>query len=63
MLGVQGGIKRARGAWFAYRRQDGREIRALAMFHPAFLLRQPAQKRFAWADLRAIAGALDRPTR
>jgi DNA polymerase len=63
LLGMQGGIMRARGSWFAYRRQDGRETRALAMFHPAFLLRQPAQKRFAWADMRAIASALKGPAR
>ncbi len=58
LLGVQTGITRARGSWFAYQRQDGREIRALAMLHPAFLLRQPAHKRFAWADMRALASAL-----
>ena len=55
LLGVEGGIMRARGSWFAYPRQVGREIRALAMLHPAFLLRQPAHKRFAWADMRALA--------
>lgn len=58
LLGVQGGILRTRGSWFDYPRQDGREIRALAMLHPAFLLRQPAHKRFAWADMRALASAL-----
>jgi uracil-DNA glycosylase len=58
LLGVQGGILRTRGSWFAYPRQNGREIRALAMLHPAFLLRQPAHKRFAWADMRALATAL-----
>ena len=63
LLGVQTGITRARGSWFAYPRQDGREIRALAMLHPAFLLRQPAHKRFAWADMRALASALEIPTR
>ena len=63
LLGVQTGITRARGSWFAYPRQDGREIRALAMLHPAFLLRQPAHKRFAWADIRALASALEIPTR
>jgi uracil-DNA glycosylase len=59
LLGVQGGIVRARGSWFPYQRQTGREIRALAMLHPAFLLRQPAHKRSAWADLRALADALE----
>jgi uracil-DNA glycosylase len=63
LLGVQTGITRARGSWFAYPRQDGREIRAFAMLHPAFLLRQPAHKRFAWADMRALASALGIPTR
>ena len=58
ILGVQGGIMRARGSWLAYPRQTGREIQALAMLHPAFLLRQPAHKRFAWADMRALARAL-----
>ncbi len=63
LLGVQTGITRARGSWFAYPRQDGREIRAFAMLHPAFLLRQPAHKRYAWADMRALASALGIPTR
>jgi uracil-DNA glycosylase family 4 len=58
LLGVQGGIVRARGSWFDYPRQVGGEIRALAMLHPAFLLRQPGHKQFAWADMRALASAL-----
>jgi uracil-DNA glycosylase family 4 len=62
MLGVQG-IMRARGSWFPYSGPGGREIRALAMLHPAFLLRQPAHKRFAWADMRALASALKSPRR
>ena len=60
LLGVQGGITRVRGSWFDYERDSGPPIRALAMFHPAYLLRQPAQKRLAWADMRALAKALDR---
>ncbi len=59
LLGVQGGITRMRGSWFDYERDGGPPIRALAMFHPAYLLRQPAQKRLAWADMRALAKALD----
>jgi uracil-DNA glycosylase len=62
LLGVEGGIMRARGSWFAYPRQGARQIPALAMLHPAFLLRQPAHKRFAWADMRALASAL-KPSR
>jgi uracil-DNA glycosylase len=60
ILGIQGGIMRARGSWFRHSCQDGRKIGALAMLHPAFLLRQPAHKRFAWADMRALASALKR---
>ena len=59
LLGVETGIKRARGSWFAYRRGAAREIRAFATYHPAYLLRQPAEKRLAWADLRALAKALE----
>ena len=62
MLGIESGIMRARGSWFAYPRQGARQIPALAVLHPAFLLRQPAYKRFAWADMRALASAL-KPSR
>lgn len=34
-------------------------IRAIATLHPAYLLRQPLQKRLAWRDLRALRAALD----
>lgn len=63
LLGVQGGITRVRGSWFDHQRESGRPLRALAMFHPAYLLRQPAQKRLAWADIRALAAALKMPSR
>ena len=58
LLGVKGGILRARGSWFTFQREGGRTIPALAMLHPAYLLRQPAHKRLAWADMRALASAL-----
>jgi uracil-DNA glycosylase len=58
LLGAEKGVMRARGSWFAYPRQSSGQIPALAMLHPAFLLRQPAHKRFAWADMRALAIAL-----
>ena len=58
LLGVREGITRARGTWFAYHCGDGRTLRALAMLHPAYLLRQPGQKRQAWADLRTLAREL-----
>lgn len=54
MLGRNEGITRLRGRWFTYTSTDGREIPATAIFHPAFLLRQPARKRESWRDLQAI---------
>ena len=35
-----------------------RDIRVMPTFHPAFLLRSPLQKRFAWRDFLAIKKAL-----
>jgi len=59
LLGVKDGITRARGTWFEYRCDDSRTLKAFATFHPAYLLRQPGQKRLAWMDMRALARALD----
>jgi uracil-DNA glycosylase len=50
MLGRIEGITRLRGRWLAYPLETG-EIPVLPMFHPAYLLRQPAAKRQAWQDL------------
>jgi uracil-DNA glycosylase len=53
----QKGITKIRGRWFSY--QTGTHtIRAMPTFHPAFLLRSPLQKRFAWRDFLAIKKAL-----
>ncbi|HET7680509.1 MAG TPA: uracil-DNA glycosylase, partial [Xanthobacteraceae bacterium] len=57
LLGIREGITKARGRWFAYH-TGKREIRAMATFHPAFLLRSPLQKRLAWRDFLAIKKAL-----
>ena len=57
LLGIKDGITRSRGRWFAYD-TGRREIRAFATFHPAFLLRSPLQKRFAWRDFLALKKAL-----
>ncbi|WP_075995872.1 uracil-DNA glycosylase [Salaquimonas pukyongi] len=52
------GILSLRGKWQKYR-VGGREVDALATLHPAYLLRQPAQKRLAWHDLLQIRAKLD----
>jgi DNA polymerase len=33
------------------------------MYHPAYLLRSPAQKRLAWRDLLALKKAIEEPAR
>ncbi|MEE2949778.1 MAG: uracil-DNA glycosylase [Pseudomonadota bacterium] len=56
VLGAEEGIMRLRGKWLTYTMDLTPEgtIPATAMLHPAYLLRQPAQKRFAWRDLLAL---------
>jgi uracil-DNA glycosylase family 4 len=58
LLQTREGIMKSRGRWFEYD-TGTRTIRALATFHPAYLLRSPSYKRMAWLDLRAIAKALE----
>ncbi|KMO32308.1 DNA polymerase [Methylobacterium variabile] len=58
LAGTKDGILKSRGRWYPYR-TGRREIRLLATLHPAYLLRQPLQKRLAWRDFRALRAALD----
>jgi DNA polymerase len=48
---------KTRGKWIDYN-TGTRKIRAMATFHPAYLLRQPIYKRLTWQDLRAAKKAL-----
>jgi len=49
------GVGRLRGKWFSYSTARlVRPIAATAMFHPAYLLRSPGQKRDTWRDLLEI---------
>jgi uracil-DNA glycosylase family 4 len=48
------GITRLRGVWADF---EGRAV--MPMFHPAALLRDPAKKRPAWADLQLIKTRLE----
>jgi uracil-DNA glycosylase family 4 len=57
LLETREGITRTRGRWFKFD-TGSREIRALATYHPAFLLRSPLQKRLAWRDFLALKKAL-----
>ena len=57
LLNSKDGILKTRGRWLPFH-TGTREIRAIATLHPAYLLRQPLQKRFAWRDFLAIKKAL-----
>jgi uracil-DNA glycosylase family 4 len=61
LLSTREGIMRTRGKRFDYD-TGARVIRAIATFHPAYLLRSPSYKRMSWQDLRAIAKALEQST-
>ncbi len=53
------GITRLRGVWHDYSSPGlAAPVAAMAMFHSAYLLRQPMQKREAWRDLLAIKARL-----
>ncbi|MCD8570986.1 MAG: uracil-DNA glycosylase [Alphaproteobacteria bacterium] len=57
LLGRVDGITKLRKMWHSYSpqtaelRSESSEIKALATFHPSYLLRTPAHKREAWADM------------
>ena len=53
-------ILRLRGTWqaYAFGLLPDETIPVLPMLHPAYLLRQPAQKKLAWQDLLALKARL-----
>ena len=59
LLRRQEGIMRLRGKWMTYEPREGGPVTARALLHPAYLLRQPAQKRETWQDLIEIRRRLD----
>ncbi|HAT36573.1 MAG TPA: uracil-DNA glycosylase, partial [Rhodospirillaceae bacterium] len=59
MLDKTEGIMRLRGRWFNYQIEGVEDpIPAMPTLHPAFLLRQGAQKREVWRDLLAVKSKL-----
>lgn len=53
ILRTDTGIMRLRGKWSSIKVGE-REVPALPTLHPAYLLRQPAQKQLAWRDLLSL---------
>lgn len=59
LLDSNEGITKMRGRWLEYK-SDGLEsaIPAIAIYHPAFLLRSPGQKKKLWFDLLKLSKKL-----
>tara|TARA_B100000989_G_scaffold222081_1_gene169734 strand:- start:758 stop:1516 length:759 start_codon:yes stop_codon:yes gene_type:complete len=52
------GITKIRGKWVNM--EFGKlKVPTLPSFHPAFLLRQPAQKKYSWEDLKMLKKKID----
>ena len=58
LLGGKDGITRVRGRWREITVEGLPPIPALATWHPAYLLRNPAAKRDAWSDMLALRAAI-----
>lgn len=58
LSGASESIVRSRGQWRQAGLANGKSIPALTMLHPTYLMKQPAQKRLAWADLLALKARL-----
>jgi DNA polymerase len=61
ILGTEEGITRLRGKW-QQREFMGQALRCdiniMPTYHPAFLLRTPAAKRYVWKDLKLVLAKL-----
>jgi uracil-DNA glycosylase len=56
VLKVKTPISKMRGKW-----HDFRGIRFMPTFHPAYLLRNPGDKRLVWADIQEVMRFLEMP--
>lgn len=56
VLKVKTPISKMRGHW-----HDFRGIRFMPTFHPAYLLRNPSDKRLVWADIQEVMRFLEMP--
>src|ERR1039458_4776694 len=57
LLAINAPMSEFRGRWF-----DFRGTKLAVTYHPAFLLRDPRQKKETWKDLQMVARNLDLPT-
>jgi len=59
LLETNDGVTKLRGRPFTITSDTGREVPCLVTFHPAYLLRQPLNKRFVWRDMLQLRQRLD----
>jgi DNA polymerase len=52
------GVLRFRGTWRTHVTPSGQQIPAMPTLHPAYLLRNPAHKKFAWRDFLEVKAKL-----
>jgi DNA polymerase len=57
LLGVKTPITRMRGIW-----HEHRGAKLMPTFHPAYLLRNPGDKRLVWADIKLVMAELGLPS-
>jgi DNA polymerase len=59
LLDLADGVSKLRGRRFVYQPADGGgPVPTFVIFHPAYLLRQPLQKRLAWRDMLQLRAEL-----
>jgi len=56
LLGLRTPISRLRGHWYDYR-----GTKLMPTLHPAYLLRNPADKRLVWEDIKMVIRELESP--
>jgi uracil-DNA glycosylase len=59
LLHQKDGVNKTRGQWFDYVSGD-RRMKALSTLHPAYLMKQPLQKRLVWRDMLLLKDALQK---
>jgi len=58
LLNTTEGVMRLRGNWKTHVTASGLSIPAMPTLHPAYLLRNPAHKKFAWRDFLEVKAKL-----
>ncbi|MCR9139059.1 MAG: uracil-DNA glycosylase [Alphaproteobacteria bacterium] len=59
LLETNRGILSIRGTWSTYHSKSDTDIPAMPTLHPAYLLRNPVQKRLSWQDFLNVRARLD----